>query len=113
LYGFNSFVDVSKLHISFVAASGDLLDGPLEDRLRFLFVLVYFEQIGIAHDQYLIIGIFVVGKRVEVLCLFVVEGLILFLSHLEEGLEGEFLKGFDRHQQQSINNNNAVIVYAT
>ena len=95
MYGFNSLVNVSKLHIAFVATSGDLLDGSLEDHLRFLFVLVHFEEIGIAHDQYLIIRIFVVGKRVEVLCLFVVEGLILLLSHLEEGLKGEFLKGFD------------------
>lgn len=102
----DSLVNVGEFHVTLIAASGYLLDRPFEDLLGLLFVLGSFEEVGIAHGEYLIVRILLVGEGVEVLGLFVVKGLILFLRHLEEGFEGEFLKGFDRHQQHSTMYNN-------
>jgi hypothetical protein len=104
----DSLVYICEFHVTLIAASGYLFDRSFEDLLGLLFVLGSFEQIGIAHGEYFIVGILIVGEGVEVLGLFVIKGLILFLCHLEERLEGQLLKGFDRHQQQSTmyNKNN-------
>jgi hypothetical protein len=102
LDGLDTLVDISEFHEAFVCAGGDLLDVALQDLLRLLLLLSDFEQVGITHHQQFVLRILVVGEFIEVFGLLVIERLVFLLSHLEERLEWQFLKGLHRHQQPII-----------
>ena len=99
LDGVYSCIDISELHVALVAASGHFLDGPLQDLLGLLLVLVELQEVGVAHDQHFVGVVLGVGEGIEVLSLLVLQRLIFLLSHLEQRLKWEFLERFDRHQQ--------------
>jgi hypothetical protein len=78
---------------------GDFLDGSFQNLSRFVDFIGFFEDIGIAKNEYLVVGILIVGQTIEVFSFLVIQGFVFFLGHLEEGLERQLLEFFALHQQ--------------
>lgn len=87
-------IDFSQLEESFISAIGMFFDRLFENVFGFFDFIILFEDIGIAHDNSLIEGIFLIGKGVEVLGFIIVKLLELLLSHLEEFFKRETCYGF-------------------
>lgn len=82
-------IDVCKFHEAFISTSGYVLDVLLKDLLCLLLLLGHLEQIGVAHDQHLVMRIFTIGETVEVFCLLVLQRLVFLLCQPEQLLEGQ------------------------
>ena len=82
-------IDICKFHEALIRASGYVLDVLLKDLLGLFLLLRRLEQIGVAHDQHLVMRIFTIGETVEVFRLLVLQRLVFLLCQPEQLLEGQ------------------------